>query len=176
MKRSFYLVAASALLISFLFDEFLLATVLKVKFDSLITLMEFLTIFGSGYAVFVFLTLFLLFIKRKSLFCGWSSLLIALLITWILKIFIMRLRPDMALADGFSFPSGHATAVFAVYPLFGKLSKKFAYYWLGFAVLILISRLYLGVHYFSDVIGGALVGLLVGGYILNSKLFKISKP
>ena len=139
----------------------------KVRFESLTNFMAYFTILGSGFSVLILVAI-LLHKKKESLLKGWVSLGLALLITWILKVLIAKVRPEFGLVaeTGFGFPSGHATAVFAVYPL---LKNN---YWLIFAILIVISRLYLGVHYLSDVLGGILVGLVVGNFVLRSKHFK----
>jgi len=63
--------------------------------------------------------------------------------------------------DGFSFPSGHATAAMAAMTvLFAKGNKKLSWLWFGAALLMGISRCYLMVHYPSDVLGGLLAGAL----------------
>lgn len=88
------------------------------------------------------------------------------------KMSLMRERPSIAvyLEPSASFPSGHAAIAVALYGLLGYLLgrrfKKTIYRALiGFLAAILIlaigfSRLYLGVHYFSDVIVGFMLGAL----------------
>jgi len=66
----------------------------------------------------------------------------------------------------FSFPSGDTIFVFCVLPIISKEFKKFRYYWLGFAILVAFSRMYLGVHYLTDVIAGAAMGYLIGSLIV----------
>src|SRR3989344_2889646 len=90
-----------------------------------------------------------------------------------IKELVMRSRPPVALhavaENGWSFPSGHATAAMALYGFLIYVTWKFAPApWrmpltLLFSAIILLvgfSRLYLGVHYTSDVIGGFAVGAL----------------
>lgn len=62
-----------------------------------------------------------------------------------------------------SFPSGHATTVFALAAVLGFLSRPWFYPGLALAVVIALSRISLGVHYPTDVLAGALVGLM-GAY------------
>ena len=64
---------------------------------------------------------------------------------------------------GFSFPSGHSAAAFcAVGVLYGAKMKKLLWTAFVLACLIAFSRLYLYVHFPTDVLAGALCGFLIG--------------
>ncbi len=88
------------------------------------------------------------------------------------KIIIHRPRPDIAyyIENGFSFPSGHATMAVAFYGFLAYVLLREQKHWkrktnilfwgLIFILGIGLSRLYLGVHYLSDVWGGYLLGSL----------------
>jgi undecaprenyl-diphosphatase len=92
--------------------------------------------------------------------------------TFIGKIVFHRPRPDVAIyhESSFSFPSGHATIAIAFYGFLAYLlirnSKKWKYkiniFFASLVTILLIgfSRLYLGVHYVSDVWGGYLAGAI----------------
>lgn len=110
--------------------------------------------------------------KRTFLFPLWLSVGGAEAATFLLKNTIMRLRPEMAavVENSFSFPSGHATVAVALYGFFAYLlfrmcrtrNEKILACVVGAFLILLIglSRLYLGVHYVSDVLAGYLVGAL----------------
>ncbi|MBI3244079.1 MAG: VanZ family protein [Chloroflexi bacterium] len=75
-----------------------------------------------------------------------------------------------------SFPSGHAAAAFAVAAVL-MLSYRRWRVWLPTLIgagLIAFSRVYLGVHYFSDILGGAVVGLGAGAACYG--LFALNRP
>jgi len=76
---------------------------------------------------------------------------------------VLRQQP----AHGTSFPSSHtAVTVAVVIALVPFLARPLAAAAIGYAVLVGWSRVYLGVHYPLDVLGGAGIGLAVGGVIL----------
>ena len=96
------------------------------------------------------------------------ALLIASLASGALKDLIGRLRPPLAdgtlsalvaLPADASFPSGHATSAFAAAGVVAALHPRLRAPVLGLAALVALSRVYLGVHFPSDVLAGAALGL-----------------
>lgn len=76
---------------------------------------------------------------------------------------------------GYSFPSGHTSASFAaVSALYFSGENKIWKAALALAILIAFSRMYLYVHYPTDVLGGILVGIFCG-YVGNAFFDKICK-
>ena len=102
---------------------------------------------------------------------GASLAINALLVNVFLKNIVARSRPYEVI-DGltslvgeqsdFSFPSGHTSSAFSVaVVMFMLMPKKYGVPALIVATLIAYSRLYVGVHYPSDIIGGLIIGILV---------------
>ena len=105
----------------------------------------------------------------KFFFAFISSVLSASLVAFLLKILFGRFRPLEALVNysNFSFPSGHATVIFSILPVFVKKYPKFKYIFYALVGLVLWNRIYLGVHYFSDLIFGALIGYFMGWFFVK---------
>lgn len=78
----------------------------------------------------------------------------------------MNLSPVSCPAD-FSFPSGHTMTAFAAAVVFTYFQRKRKWLFFTVAVLISYSRIYLGVHYLSDVLAGAIIGLFIAIVILK---------
>jgi undecaprenyl-diphosphatase len=92
-----------------------------------------------------------------------------------MKAAIDRPRPSVAHADvhplvavpgNAAMPSGHAWIAFASAVVLGGLAPRLRPWMLGLACLIALSRVYLGVHYPSDVLVGAACGAATGGVVL----------
>lgn len=101
----------------------------------------------------------------------------------ILKELFERVRPCYVLIDvitpvgcagGFSFPSNHALNNFAAAVFLLRLFPNYKWIFLVVAILVSISRIYLGVHYPSDVIGGALIGVAFG-YLFSIAALKLEQ-
>jgi undecaprenyl-diphosphatase len=81
--------------------------------------------------------------------------------------YIEALMGQSAPTAASSFPSGHATSAFAIAVCVAWVTRKSDHAWIGWAVmgwavLVAFSRVYVGVHFFSDVLAGAAVGTLFG--------------
>lgn len=149
-------------------------TPLKTTFFKAITFLgspTFDTILGIGLFI-------LLWWKRRKIeafYLAINMVMVAGIGNQLLKLVFQRPRPHflrLASEGGFSFPSGHAMGSILLYgTLFIFITiwiKKRSTQWiLGILLTLLVvfigmSRIYLGVHYPSDIIGGWLVG---GGYL-----------
>ena len=142
-----------------------------IRNDLLTPVMRFLTHLGdAGFLWIVCTILFLLWRKRRGTgICMTFSLLCSLLVNnLLLKNLVARTRPYEAVEGlsriieaqvDLSFPSGHAGSSFAAaVAVFLTCPKRIGIPALALAALISLSRLYVGVHYPTDVIAGALIG------------------
>lgn len=145
-------------------------------------IMPIITKFGDGGIFWIAVALMFIIIKktRKTGISMGTALLIGLIIgNLILKNSFARIRPydlntairpDLlvkALSD-YSFPSGHTLASFEAATVLLIRDKRFGIPAVILAVLIAFSRLYLYVHYPSDVLAGAVLGTFIG--FLSCKL------
>ena len=152
------------------------------------TVMCFITRLGDAGMVWILLAVILLVIPktRKYGLVLMTALCVDLVLcNGILKNLFARIRPCdintqvqllIARPDDFSFPSGHTAASFtAVTALYLSGEKKLWKPALMLACLIAFSRLYLYVHYPTDILGGILVGIAAGyiGYIAVSRWIDI---
>lgn len=143
--------------------------------------MRVITTLGNGGAFWIVLTLLLLIFKRTrrmGVYCAASMLLTLLVVNLCIKPLAARTRP-YELIEGlqilvsrphdYSFPSGHsANSLTCAWTIFRLAPKKYGVPALVLAVLIALSRLYVGVHYPTDVLAGAAIGILLSEVALRA--------
>ncbi len=137
-------------------------------------IMAFLTEMGSIYFALGIGLILLLSRRKQPSFTGLiliASILLTRLAYEPIKGIVARPRPFEIMEGvhlpcgeslGFSFPSGHTTVAFIVAVILSSHFRKWRKVFYSLAVTVAISRIYIGVHYPSDVIGGAMVGVAVG--------------
>lgn len=166
--------------------EILLQIQQHLRTDMLTPLMKFVTFLGNGGWFWILCAVVLLAIPktRKTGYAAVFSLIFGAIVTnLLLKNIVARPRPFaeiealiplIAKPTDFSFPSGHTTASFAVaLVMFRMLPKKIGIPAVVLAALVAFSRLYLGVHYPTDVLAGfvvALMGSTVAVWIVRMKM------
>lgn len=146
-------------------------------------LFSFFSLKGSSILIWVLvIILVVIFEERKNpgitkrdkkfiiLFSA-AFLLTFLLSDIILKNIFLRPRPflsssiyhleSLTCPTDFSFPSAHAATAFAAATILAFFDKKRKWFYFTVAVLISYSRIYLGCHYFLDIIFGALLGFTI---------------
>ncbi|MFT3804313.1 MAG: phosphatase PAP2 family protein [Burkholderiaceae bacterium] len=158
-------------------DQRLLALVVEHRTPALNAIAIDVTALGSGAGLAIltaFLCVFFVLDRRPRLAA--HALLAAggaAGLTAALKFYFERSRPDVSLRlveiQGFSYPSGHSLASAAIYftcailiarPLPGLASRSVIWgFFLALIGAIGLTRIYLGVHFFSDVLAGVMVGI-----------------
>jgi len=145
-----------------------------IRNDFLTPIFKFITHLGDEGYVWIAIAVLLLFVKnyrKVGLMVGGSLLGSLLFNNMIVKNIVARPRPYRMMEEltilipepgEYSFPSGHTSSSFAAgVVLYLMLPKKYGVPAMVLAFLIGISRLYVGVHYPTDVLGGIVMGTLI---------------
>lgn len=144
---------------------------------------QLLNILGEKGFIFILIAVIMI-INKKTRTAGivlFVALALTGLCTEVLKELVERPRPFVAYPsieplyheDSLysSFPSGHTSMAFAFATIIAIFYKKWTYIVFGFAILMAFSRMYGFVHYPTDVIAGAMVGIICS--IIVYKIFKM---
>lgn len=150
----------------------------SIDFPALDRVMVAATLVGANGLIWILLAL-IVALRRPSRRGGVWQLLLALglcglIVDDVMKPRLARQRPWTSIANvrviadrpsTYAFPSGHAATAFAgAYGLTRLVRRCRGWIW-ALAILITVSRVYVGVHYPSDVLGGAIVGLACGAFV-----------
>ena len=168
-------------------ERFLLFLQESVRNPILDRVMQFVTSLGDAGFLAIIVCIVLLCIRkyrRAGAAASLSLILDFIVVNLVLKNLVARTRPYDMLEElllitkrpsDLSFPSGHAGACFAVASvLFLCLPRRFGIPAMVVAVLISFSRLYVGAHYPTDVLGGMVIGCITG-WIAYGLLLKKQK-
>lgn len=152
----------------------------KLVSNKLTIFMKFITILGSYYIIPIICIILLFIIKDKRIvFNSVLIMIFTVLFNIILKFSIKRPRPlNMLVQENFySFPSGHAMCSIVFYGIlmhiFNRKSNNVIIKILLIILLTILmllicfSRIYLNVHYFSDIICGIIYGLITLSLIIR---------
>ncbi|MDP4183166.1 MAG: bifunctional DedA family/phosphatase PAP2 family protein [Bacillota bacterium] len=174
------------------FDNTIYGYLRKLLSEDMTDFMKLITAIGSGLTL-ILIALICLYLsrrnKRYSFFSKMTVLNLALVsvLNEAFKVIFHRQRPDilrLVEAGGFSFPSGHSMISmsfygFIAYLFYANMKSRWKYLVIGmFSVMIVfigISRIYLGVHYASDVLAGFSAGLawLAVFVMLVNKIYSV---
>jgi len=164
-------------LLSFFFDNKIISLMHLVKSLALDYAADWFSNVASIMIVLLIITSLFLWEEKKQKWIKplWVSFALTAITSIFLKLVITRPRPAgeaffmfTKVAD-YSFPSIHTALAFSVLPVLDKEYPKLKWFWASFAVFVGLSRLYLGMHYLSDVIGGAVIGYLIGWLVVSRK-------
>lgn len=185
MKKK-YLILISILLVIFfsmlgivLFDKNLTFDmgvynfIISFKCDFLDTLFKTITAFGNPLTIISLVVIFIVAFRNKDALLLSISALDSIILNTIIKHIVKRDRPSVVRLiseKGYSFPSGHAMISVCVYGFlfylaYRKIKNKFLRNIICIVLGILIvgigiSRIYVGVHYASDIIAGYALALI----------------
>jgi len=198
MKRKFLIIVS--VLIFFIFfglylfdsvngiDDAVYNFIISIKSNYMTNVMKFITIFGGTKFIIFLMIIFLYFgLRKKKIFNILNIIIIGeVILNNLVKIIVRRNRPiliNLVHETSFSFPSGHTMVSVTLYGfiiyllLKSNLSNKLKYLFISVLIilitLIIISRIYLGVHYFSDCIAG--VGLACAYLLLSIEVIERKK-
>lgn len=142
-------------------------------------IMPFITSLGNMGLIWIMIALRLIFSKKHrdvGVMIIASLIVTSIIGEGILKNLIQRPRPfiDIQTAHllisrptSYSFPSGHTASSFAAAGIIFSTLKKFRIHAVILASLIAFSRMYLFVHYPSDILGGILLGMICSKIVLK---------
>lgn len=144
-----------------------------LRSDWLTKVMNFVTNMGSASVLIGICVLTFLIVKNKKISLVMTiNLGLVTLFNQLLKLIVQRPRPvgyNLIMEDGYSFPSGHSMVSlafygFLIYLIYRYVKRRWlrnvSCIFLGLLIILIgCSRIYLGVHYASDVIAGAFISL-----------------
>lgn len=170
-------------------DSYIEGIILSIRNDKLTDFMTIITNISSAYALIVITILLLILIKNKKIpILITFNLIFSFLTSQLIKIILRRDRPiDISLVNavGFSYPSGHSMVSMAYFGFIAYLVYKYIDNTIVKVILIItlfisiiaigFSRIYLGVHYFSDVLGGFLLSISYLMLFININKFNLSE-
>lgn len=145
--------------------------------------MRIITQFGDVYFYLAIGIIFYWILDKKFGFKLMVTFLFSMTINGLIKTIVKRPRPfhkdsslllhDFDITDGYSFPSGHAQGIFSMGTILLKehgRHKWLKYTLITLMILVPISRVYLAQHYLSDILVGAVIGVifsLLGLFLLE---------
>ncbi|MEM4248436.1 MAG: phosphatase PAP2 family protein, partial [Candidatus Nanoarchaeia archaeon] len=156
-------VAVAAAAVSFLIDERIVLLFYLARNSAMNFAMRLVSSGVIMVALFCLLFVFAIFKKRAlSFLCASAG---SLFVVELLKMIVARQRPMVEVlvsAVGSSWPSSHAAFAFGIAAVLCKAAPNYRLLWIVIACVVGFSRLWVGAHYLSDVVSGALIGYCIG--------------
>ncbi len=170
-KKTTWLLLILVFILSFIFDSAIVSLMNAISNRYIDYMMKWFSHLGSVFAILFITSLFLWEEKKRE----WIPILVlsfvsSLALSYVFKFIFLRPRPLnlekflLGIPD-YSFPSTHAAISFACVPVLDREFPVLKWFWIGFALLVSISRVYLVLHHLSDVVAGIILGYF-SGYLL----------
>jgi len=151
--------------------------------------MPFMTDLENFTFILVFLGGYIVWRERKGglvflVFVGLTLAITDPFSSRLLKEWVGRIRPCQVLEEvrlltdcntSYSFPSSHAVNIFAAAYFLSSMFRRLAPLFFAIAAVVAYSRIYIGMHYPLDVIGGAAIGLLIAWPMRRLKDMTLAK-
>lgn len=154
-------------ILSLIFDKQLFTAINSQRQHNIIAFLSIITMIGNieWFIAICFIVMIMLFSKKRRIYPFLAAMISCGVLSIMLKMLILRPRPFeyFGIQSGIStmlssFPSGHAMLIFALVPFLSVQYPRLNPVFWTLAALVAFSRVYLGVHYISDVIAGAFLG------------------
>ena len=154
------------------FDSFIYQALHSFRSDVLDQYFIFITKLANTMVIVIVVLLFLCIMRNRYGLYLLASAVDGVIITTLVKVLVRRIRPDelrLITQGGYSFPSGHSMMSMCVYGyllylVITKLKNRYLKILVSIILILVIlsigvSRIYVGVHYASDVVSGYCLGL-----------------
>lgn len=185
MKKRYYILIILLLLVALIttlvvtnnitqFDDVIYNFIFSLRNNSLDIFLKGITKLGNTIPILCIVIILLIKFEKKDRILLGSNAILSVLVNTIIKNIVQRPRPDhlrLIKQGGYSFPSGHSMIAICVYgTLIYLVHRKVKNRKIKVALEILltiiilligISRIYVGVHYPSDVITGYLISIII---------------
>ena len=154
----------------------------NIRLPFLDAVLSIITDFGVVVLVMLVIPSLILYKKKKKLmYLMILTFISSIILAFVIKLIVLRQRPIEIFTHPnigiinypvfsilyYSFPSMHAMVAFSLLPALLNHFKKQKSFWIVFAFLVGLSRIYFGFHFLSDVVFGALFGYFIGNYLLR---------